>query len=253
MSPCLLYADDAMFFIKPEVQQLQALQIVLTAFKQISGLLVNLAKSKLMISMGSQATQQELANVLGCRLATLPFTYLGLPLSNKKLPKSAYLPLIQRMNNRLGGWAAKHLTIAGRILSCTPKDFGGLGIMDLTVFNQALLIKWFWQWRKPEITLCKSLFQQHIATNGLPNSPIFISAISNSLSYCQFFFSHKIGNGKRMQLWNDNWKDQLLSTILPDLYTHAIDTQITLYEVSQVSNLTSLFRSISSDTANLDW
>lgn len=305
MSPCLLYADDAMFFIKPEVQQLQALQIVLTAFKQISGLSVNLAKSELMVSIGSQASQQELANVLGCRLATLPFTYLGLPLSNKKLPKSAYLPLIQRMNKRLGGWAAKHLTIAGRIvlinsvlsslptyfmsclklpvwvikdidkirrtflwhgtipqahskinlanwkLSCTPKDFGGLGIMDLTVFNQALLIKWFWQWRKPEMTLCKSLFQQHIATNGLPDSPIF-SAISNSLSYCQFFFSHKIGDGKRIQLWNDNWDGQLLSTILPDLYTHAIDTQITLYEVSQVSNLTALFRPISSDTANLE-
>ncbi|XP_078149464.1 uncharacterized protein LOC144544782 [Carex rostrata] len=207
MTPCLLYADDDMFFIKPEVQQLQALQIALTVFKQVSGLSVNLSKSELMVSMGTHATQQQLTNVLGCRMATLPFTYLGLPLSN-------------------------------------------CGLMDLSVFNQALLIKWFWQWRKPQRTLCKSLFQQHIASNGLPDSPIFTLAISKSLPYCQFFFSHKIGNGKKIQLWNDNWEGQILSTLLPDLYTHALDTQITLIEVSQISNLRSLFRSISSDMAN---
>ena len=114
MTPCLLYADDAMFFLKPEVQQLQVLQIVLTVFKQVSGLSVNLSKSELLISEGSQLLKQELANVLGCKLATLPFTYLGLPLSNKSLPKSAYLPLLQRMNKKLGGWAAKHLSIAGK-------------------------------------------------------------------------------------------------------------------------------------------
>lgn len=116
MTPCLLYADDAMFFVKPEIQQLQVLQIILMVFKQVSGLSVNLTKSELLVTMGTQASHQQLARVLECKLATLPFIYLGLPLSNKKLSKCAYLPLIQRMNKRLSGWEAKHLSIASRIV-----------------------------------------------------------------------------------------------------------------------------------------
>lgn len=32
MTPCLLYEDDALFFVEQEIQQLQALQIILTVF-----------------------------------------------------------------------------------------------------------------------------------------------------------------------------------------------------------------------------
>lgn len=41
---------------------------------------------------------------------------MGLPLSNKVLPKVVYLPLIHRINGRLSGWAAKHLSIASRLV-----------------------------------------------------------------------------------------------------------------------------------------
>lgn len=116
MTPCLLYVDDALFFVKPEIQQLQALQIMLVVFEKISGLSVNLAKSELLVSQGAQEENQDLANILRCKLGCFPFTYLGLPLSNKRLPRSAFLPLIQRMSSRLEGWAAKHLSIAGRIV-----------------------------------------------------------------------------------------------------------------------------------------
>lgn len=129
MKPCLLYADDALFFIKPEVQQLQTLQIVLTVFSKISGLVVNLQKSELLFSDPRQQDIAQLATVLGCRVSEFPFTYLGLPLSNKRLPKATYLPLIHRLNNRLAGWAAKNLSITGRIvllnsvLSTLPSHF----------------------------------------------------------------------------------------------------------------------------------
>lgn len=53
---------------------------------------------------------------MGCRLGSFPFIYLGLPLSNKKLTKQAYIPLIQKFNKRLAGWAAKYLSIAGRLV-----------------------------------------------------------------------------------------------------------------------------------------
>ena len=49
-------------------------------------------------------------------MGSLPFTYLGLPLSNKAFHKSTYLPLIHRLNSKLAGWAAAHLSVAGRIV-----------------------------------------------------------------------------------------------------------------------------------------
>lgn len=49
MKHCLLYVDDALFFIKLETQQLQALQIALRVFQNISGLATNPHESELLI------------------------------------------------------------------------------------------------------------------------------------------------------------------------------------------------------------
>ena len=111
MKPCLLYADDALFFIKPETQQLQALKIVFLAFESISGLAVNLSKSELLCSKTDEQQAQAMADLMGCRLGSFPFNYLGLPLSNKKLNKPTFFPLIQKFQDRLASWAAKHLSI----------------------------------------------------------------------------------------------------------------------------------------------
>jgi zinc-binding in reverse transcriptase len=123
---------------------------------------------------------------------------LGLPLTLKKPPKSAYLPLINNVQNRFEGFEGKYLTRAGRTVlfnsvlnaiplhymqafllpkwvinrinritrrfiwkgnentysrgDCLvawpkltlPKIHGGLGIMDLSLQNKTLLVKWIW-------------------------------------------------------------------------------------------------------------
>lgn len=33
---------------------------------------------------------------------------------------------------------------------CQPKTIGGLGILDLRIFNYALLMKWHWDWYAPQ-------------------------------------------------------------------------------------------------------
>lgn len=47
----------------------------------------------------------------------------------------------------------KKMSLENWNLVCKPKEFGGLGIMDLKMFNQALLIKWYDQWEKPNQSL----------------------------------------------------------------------------------------------------
>jgi hypothetical protein len=54
-----------------------------------------------MITADQGGTTQQMASYLGCQASQVPITYLGLPLSDKKLPKSAYVLMIQREERRL--------------------------------------------------------------------------------------------------------------------------------------------------------
>ena len=101
MNPSLLYADEALFFIKPEKQQVQILKIILLTFGIISGLRVNLDKSEIMATATNQEVIREFAYILGCKENTFPFTYLGLPLSDTKLSKISFMPLIENIKRRL--------------------------------------------------------------------------------------------------------------------------------------------------------
>ena len=54
-------------------------------------------------------------DILPCSEAEFPCTYLGLPLSNKKLRKSDLLPWIEKIADKLPGWKAILMNRAGRI------------------------------------------------------------------------------------------------------------------------------------------
>lgn len=116
MQPSLLYADDALFFIKPEFQQIQILRIVLTVFATISGLKVNMDKSELVATATTDSHITQLSSQIGCKKGSLPFKYLGLPLSDSRLQRQEFTHLIQKIRNRLTGWASKLLSIAGRVV-----------------------------------------------------------------------------------------------------------------------------------------
>jgi hypothetical protein len=51
----------------------------------------------------------------GCASKSFPTSYLGLPLSNKKLSAGELAPWIEKIANKLPGWKAGLLNLAGRI------------------------------------------------------------------------------------------------------------------------------------------
>lgn len=110
----------------------------------------------------------------------------------------------------------------------TEGYFGGLGVMDLAVFNQALLIKWYWQWTRPQNTLWKPIMQINIGRDGLPLSPIFTSALKKSIQFCLVSFTHVIGSGVQIQLWNHKWA----GTPPPFLRVYQICTHMQLIKMS---------------------
>ena len=78
----LLYADDTLLFCKVDKDEFKFISWILMWFETVSGLKINLKKSEI-LPIGPVANMEELALELGCKVRSLPTTYLGLPLGAK--------------------------------------------------------------------------------------------------------------------------------------------------------------------------
>lgn len=95
------YADDTLLIMKACPRQLLALKALLNTFATSTGLKVNHAKSIIVPINVSPERMDILANIVGCKVGQLPFTYLGLPLGITKPRVDDFIPLVQRIERRL--------------------------------------------------------------------------------------------------------------------------------------------------------
>ena len=79
--PILLYVDDTLIFMQGDVTQLNHLKDLLSEFAESTGLKVNFDNSFMVPINVTEEKFDILAYTLGCSKGSLPFTYLGLPLS----------------------------------------------------------------------------------------------------------------------------------------------------------------------------
>ena len=56
----------------------------------------------------------DIASTMACSVAEFPCTYLGLPISDKKLTKTDLLPWVERIGDKLPSWKANLMNMAGR-------------------------------------------------------------------------------------------------------------------------------------------
>ncbi|OIT36177.1 hypothetical protein A4A49_16669 [Nicotiana attenuata] len=78
----LLYADDTLIFCEANRTQIMYLNLTLLLFEALSGLHVNKLKS-IIYPVNNVLNIEDLAEIMGCSIGTLPSTYLGLPLGAK--------------------------------------------------------------------------------------------------------------------------------------------------------------------------
>jgi hypothetical protein len=112
--PILQYADDTLFFMQGDVNQLQHLKDILHSFAESTGLRVNFEKSFMVPINISKDRLNILVTTLGCSKQSLPFTYLGLPLSITKPLVAHFWPLVSKCERRLVNFSS-FLTEAGRL------------------------------------------------------------------------------------------------------------------------------------------
>ena len=96
----LLFADDTILFCDASREQILSIRLVLTCFQAFTGLKVNVEKSEI-IPMGEVSNIQSLANILQCRVGSLPM-------------KTAS-QILERMEKKLLDWKRLYLSNGGRL------------------------------------------------------------------------------------------------------------------------------------------
>ena len=75
-----IYADDVILFLKATESDAVAVKEILDIFSGASGLTCNWEKSSVSALVCDSQSLTNLSNILNCKVAHLPITYLGLPL-----------------------------------------------------------------------------------------------------------------------------------------------------------------------------
>ena len=67
------------------------------------------------VPVGEVRNIQSLANILQCKVGSLPMTYLSMPLGNLYKTPSIWNPILERMEKKLSGWKWLYFSKRGRL------------------------------------------------------------------------------------------------------------------------------------------
>lgn len=95
----LQYADDTVIIANAadDFDTITTLKIILRLFSLISGLNINFKKSCFVPINLYDDICATVGSIMGCQQASFPITYLGMPLTTSKPTQSAFIPLIEKM------------------------------------------------------------------------------------------------------------------------------------------------------------
>jgi hypothetical protein len=110
-----LYADDQIKFAALSRTDLLVIKTIFDIFAVASGLSCNMAKCQLVPIHFSEDQVQEALPEFQCQCASFPITYLGMPLSVFKLPRSSLQPIADKMAGKLTAWKGRLLHNSGRL------------------------------------------------------------------------------------------------------------------------------------------
>ena len=207
---------------------MQHLKSLLDIFAESTGLKVNYHKSSIIPINVQYGDVNALASALGCQVASMPFTYLGLPMGTTKPRMEDFTPLMDRVKRKLSAFSS-FLSYSGRlqminsVLSPTvtyamssiklpvgvienidrarkqclwrgndaskkggnlaawhmvqkPKQKGGLGVLNLRLQNDALLLKQLHKFYSKKDIPWVSLIWNRYYTSKVPHASLEVGS-----------------------------------------------------------------------------
>ncbi|KAK2658646.1 hypothetical protein Ddye_005179 [Dipteronia dyeriana] len=111
----LCFDNDLIMLFHGSPSSTLVLKAALDEFSLLSGLLANQAKSNICTSGLSSTTNQQLINLFGYKVGSLPICYLGIPIISTKLFLRDCSPLVDKVSGRLTSWMNRGLSYTGHL------------------------------------------------------------------------------------------------------------------------------------------
>ncbi|XP_028236879.1 uncharacterized protein LOC114416213 [Glycine soja] len=255
---------EAITDIQIQLHMQDIIKYILRSFELASGLKINFAKSSFGAIGKSDQWWKEAAKYLNCRILSLPFMYLGIPIGDNPRRNEFWDPILQKVPSKIivkmeaiqrrffwgGGQDQRKIAWVDWKTICLPKDKGGLDIKYLRTFNSALLGKWRWElfhnqeelWAK---VICSKYDGRRAVENGITGSHDSIwwkdlisvhkqqqnRAILRETSW-------KVGGRQKFRFWEDPWTaDEVpLMVKFPRLYQISRQQNQLINQVGSVTN-----------------
>lgn len=93
----LTFTDDVMLFARGDIGYVTLMHQTLQIFSESTCLMVNPLKCHVYMGAIDEDTKQRIMNMIGFREGMLPFIYLGVPLTSRKLTVAHNMPLIDKI------------------------------------------------------------------------------------------------------------------------------------------------------------
>lgn len=130
----LQYADDTAIIANAHQETLISLKLILRIFAKCSVLQINFGKSSFIPFNLDLEQITNAGRILGFSQASLPVIYLGMPLTIKSPPRRVFLPLIEKIENRMEGWKGELISRGGR-LQLAKSVLSAIPIYFMTCFQ----------------------------------------------------------------------------------------------------------------------
>lgn len=110
----LLFTDDTILFYDSVAKRILHIRMLLLCFQAMTSLRVTVSKSKL-VPIWEVASEHALADILGCKVGSLPIPYLGMPLGASYKSISIWNPVLEKIEQRLARWKKFYLSKGGQL------------------------------------------------------------------------------------------------------------------------------------------
>ncbi|CAK8538445.1 unnamed protein product [Lathyrus sativus] len=111
----LCFEDDLLMFARGDKVSVEKMMNTYGMFSKATGLVVNPQKCRMYCASMDDLNKQNILRASGFQEGQLPFKYLGVPVTGKKLSVCHFAPLIDKIVGKIKHWTARLLTYAGRL------------------------------------------------------------------------------------------------------------------------------------------